>query len=142
MVFSYIAKFVEKIKSQLKLHILDTKDPISVIGFLSTIKLACDANCILKGSTMLVLPQYVNETIASALDSRMVAKDKFTPITVSVRNYDTRSRKLHCPCPEVANYLLKKFPSDQAIAEADAAIFLYMQPSNTTPQQYPDDLVS
>lgn len=39
-------------------------------------------------------------------------------------------------------YLLKKYDTDEAIAEYDAAILWYMQRTNMNPQQYADDLVS
>lgn len=42
----------------------------------------------------------------------------------------------------MVKYTLKKYATDQGIAEYDAAIFHYMQPDKTTHQQYANDLVA
>lgn len=139
-VSSYIVKLVMKIKSQMKAHFFDPKDPISIIGFLATFKLACDTNKIHEGVAMWVLSHYLKDTLANALNSRMCAEDRSASLPASERN-EPRSRKLLRSYPEVVNYLFKKISTDQAIAENDAAILRYMQPSGMTQQQYADDLV-
>lgn len=55
---------------------------------------------------------------------------------VSLRNSDERSRKVLRFYSEVVNYLLKTFNTYQAIAEYEAAILHYMQPSDMTPKQF------
>lgn len=55
---------------------------------------------------------------------------------VSVRSNNTRLRKILRSYPEVANYLLKKNATDQAIAKYCDATLRYMQQNNMTPQQY------
>lgn len=40
----YIPKILKKIRSQMKTHTFDPASPISVLGFLTIYKLACDAN--------------------------------------------------------------------------------------------------
>lgn len=85
---------------------------------------------------MWMLSQYVNETLANALNSRMSAADKSSLFAASVGNADARPRKLLRSNAEVVKYLLKKFATHQAIAEFDVAIMLYMQKATMTPQQY------
>lgn len=63
-------------------------------------------------------------------------------IAALMRNVDNRFCKLLQSYSDVANYLLQKFATDQAIAEFDSAILLYIHPANITLQQYPDDLVT
>lgn len=72
----------------------------------------------------------------------MCAEDRTAPIIVSERNIDKRSRKLLRFYPELVNYFLKKYVTDQAIVEYDVAIFRYMQPAHMTLQQYAEDLVA
>lgn len=86
MVPSYIAKLVIKIKSQIKPYLIDTKNPISFIGFFSTFKLAYDTHRIHKGAAMRSLPRYVNETLVNALRGCMSADGKFISISTSVHN--------------------------------------------------------
>lgn len=133
---------VKKVESQMKAHLFDSEDPITMIGFLTTSKFACDTNHIQEGAAMWALPHYVNETLANSLDSRMCATDKSYPIATSLRNVDNQSHKLLRLYPDVVNYLLKKFATDPAIAGFDAAILLYMQAGNMTPEQYADDVVA
>lgn len=84
---------------------------------------------------------YDHETPANALKSRMCAEDRTAPIMASVRKIDSRSRKLIWCCLEVVNNLLKRYATDQAIVEYDAAILRYVQPAHRSPHQYADDQV-
>lgn len=76
------------------------------------------------------------------LNSRMRAEDHPEPFSVSPRNEESRSRKLLCSYTEGMNYLLKKYPTEQAIEENDKVTLRYIRPSNKTPQQYADDLIA
>lgn len=89
--------------SQIKLHFLDTKDLISIFGFIATFKLAYDKIRIHKDAAMCIVPHYVNETLGSALDCGTCAKDKSILIANSVHNSDARSQKLLRSYSEVAN---------------------------------------
>lgn len=141
-VSSYITKLVKNVRSQMKAHFVDQNDPISIIGFLATFKFACDANRIHEAEAMRVLPYYANETVASALQSRMCATNKSSSFAVSVPNVDNRSKKFLRLYQEVAYCVLNKFVTDQAIIEFDAAILRDMQLANMMPQQYADNLVA
>lgn len=72
----------------------------------------------------------------------MCATGKSSPFAASTRNVDNRSRKLLRSYLEVVNYMLKKFATDKAIAEFDAAILRYIQQANMTPEQHANHLVA
>lgn len=89
---------------------------------------------------MWILANYVNKIHTNALKSCKCATDKSSLIATSVRNLDNRYR--FRSYAEVVNYLLKKFATEQAIPEFDAAIIWYMQPADMSSQQYADNLVA
>lgn len=93
----------------------DLKDSISVVGFISTLKLACNRNNIQERAAMWALPHPVNEMLENELNGRMYVKDRLSPFVASVRNEETRSRKLLRSHPEAVNYLLKKFATDHTL---------------------------
>lgn len=68
-----ITKLVKNVKSQMKEHIFNPKDPISIIVFLAALKLACDAKNVHERETVYVFPHYVSETLANASNRRMYA---------------------------------------------------------------------
>lgn len=72
----------------------------------------------------------------------MCEEDRSAPLSASVRCDKTRPRNFWRSYPEVVNYLLKKFVTDQAFVEYDATILRYMQPTNMTSQQIADDLIA
>lgn len=95
----------------MKTRFFDLKHSIFIIiGYLATFKLTCDSNRIQERAAMWVLPHYVNETPANALNSSMCATDKSSPINATVRNADNRSRKLLQSNPELVSSLPKHFP--------------------------------
>lgn len=71
----------------------DPKDLLSVTGFLAPFKLACNKNRIHKAAVMWVLPHYVIETFANALNSCTCATNKPSLIVSSVRNVDNQFSK-------------------------------------------------
>lgn len=58
----------------MKVHIFDVKDSISIFGFLTTFKHACDMNEVHEREALQVFPHYVKENLANSLNSRMLAK--------------------------------------------------------------------
>lgn len=63
---------------------------------------------------MCILPCYVNEILANALNSRMYATEKSSLIATTAKNVDNQSRKLLRSYPEVVGYLVKKVATDKA----------------------------
>lgn len=89
-----IAKMVRKTKLQMRTNSFTPKDPIFLIGFLATFKLACIIYSIHEGVAMLVVPHNVNESLSNAAKHNMCDTDRSPPISASVRKLDRRSRRL------------------------------------------------
>lgn len=81
-------------------------------------------------------------TLGSALNSRPCAKDSIAPITASVGNNDTGSRERLRSCPEMYNYFLQKYATDQVKAEYDAEILRHTQTGKMTLHQHANNLVA
>lgn len=114
----------------MKSHFLNPIKAISIIVFIASFKLARETNRIEKRAAVWVLPHFVHETLANALQFLMYAEDVTVPIIFLVCNNDTRSRKLLRYYPEMVNYLLKTYATYHSVAKYDTAILHYMQPSN------------
>lgn len=127
---SYVAKFVKKIKSQTKAQFFYPKDTVSISGFFSTLKLECDKIRIHEGAAKWVLPQFVKDTVASALSSHTGAEDLTAPLTAIMRYNKVRPSIMLHSYPQAAKNLLKKYATDAATAEYSAAILHYMQPAS------------
>lgn len=93
-VFSYIAKLINKVKSQMKAHSVGPKDPINIVRYLSTFTSACDTDLTRKVIAMLVQPHYVKTKLENKLDSCLFATHQSSTITAIVRNIDNRSGTL------------------------------------------------
>lgn len=85
-VFSYIAKSVKKVKSQMRVHCFDPKNRIPIIKFMATVTLACNSNKIHEDDGMWVLPHYAMDNLANANSRRMCAEDWPTFLAASGRN--------------------------------------------------------
>lgn len=124
---------VQKVKSQMKAHFFHTSDPISIIDFLATFKLACDTNRVHEGVPMRVLPFLVINALASTLNSCMLATISISPAVVFVHfAKPLKQERFLWSYREVFNYFLKRFANDQAIAEKNSAILRYTQPASVT----------
>lgn len=85
--------------SQIKKHFLDPKNPSSIVEFLATVKLICSSNKIHEGAARCVLPHYVQDIFANALNSRMFAKNRLAALAASVQSELHQSYKLQCLYP-------------------------------------------
>lgn len=109
-------KMVEKVRFQMKTHFLDLSDPISIICFLSTIKLACSTNRIHEEAAMRVLPFFDKTASTLTLTWCMSAATNITPLIASVHFVESlRQKKLLWSYAEVVNYLLKKFSNTEQL---------------------------
>lgn len=88
------ANLVKTVKLQMITYFFNSKDPKSVTSFLATFKLACDTIRIHQGAAMWFLSHFVKVTIAKALNSRMCAENRMSPLTATMRYKDARPRKL------------------------------------------------
>lgn len=139
---SCTAKQMKKLSSQMRAHFFDRKTRISIIGFLTSLKLLCDMNNIHRYVSMWVLPYYLKETLANALKSHICENYCLSAFPASVRNEEPESGKILPSYPEAVIYLLKKFEPKQAIVENDAAILYYIHTPDMASQQYTDDLIA
>lgn len=88
VVSSSVAKIMKKVKSQIKAHFFDPKDPISIVGFLATFKLPCDMDKIHEGATMRILSNFVKKPIGNAQNSRMCTESQSGPLAATACNND------------------------------------------------------
>lgn len=126
----------------MKAHFFDTSNPITIIGFLGRLKLACDTNKIHERAAVEALPYYVKHSLANGLHSYMCAEGRSALLSVSVREDKTCPRTLLQSYPEVLRFFLKKFVTDQAIAKHNVKILLYMQSANMTSRKFADFLIA
>lgn len=91
---------------------------------------------------MLVLPYFVQVTLANAVTSWMFAGDSLAPPAAVTCNKKHRSQKYLQSYSEVVSYLLKKVATDCAIAELEASTLRYMQHMSMTTQQYADNNIA
>lgn len=75
-VSSYIAEMVRKDKSQMKAHLIDSNDLISIIWLLAKYKLVCDTKSIQDWAAMWGAPHYVIGMLANAPNSIVCATNK------------------------------------------------------------------
>lgn len=118
----------------MKAHLTDRHDQMLIIGFLASFKPACDANNIHERAAKQVLPDYVKETFANALNSRMCAKDRSTSRAVSVHRKRTSSGTPLRACPKFYNCSMKKVSTDRVIVEYEAIQLRYMKPFRMIPR--------
>lgn len=133
---SYIAKLAKKIKLQIKAPLFNPKNPTCITRFIATFILAYEASYIHERAAMSLLPHFVHEMPADALNSRLYAKNCLTSLAATLRKQELRSQKILWSYPEMITYLQKTFVTDQAIAEYRASIPRYMQPLSMNSQQY------
>lgn len=67
---SYIPKMTNKVELQRKVYFFGASNSISIIGFLTTFKLACDTNNIHEGAAMWV----VNYLLMKFADDQVIAE--------------------------------------------------------------------
>lgn len=115
----------------MRTNTFDSFDPIPIIGYLSTVKCACDTNVIAEGADMWLLAFFTEKLAAAPLNSQIALLSK--------------SRK-HCKYGTVAgyskyiSYLLVEFATCDVIAEIDAEILRFRHPSYMTLTEYAETL--
>lgn len=125
----------------MKAQFIDPIDPISLTRFPATFKLECDTETMYEGSDICVLPFFVTDTLATTVNCHMSAATRIKPVVDSVNTTEPLiKKKLLQSYPEVVNYLLRKFVSDQMIAKMDYKTLRYIQSAHMTPMHYADDL--
>lgn len=74
---------VKKIKMDVKADCFNPRNPISIMGFLSTFKLSCNISRIHEGASMWVFPFFVENALATSLNSGISAATRIKLIVAS-----------------------------------------------------------
>lgn len=130
-----VFNLAKKAKFYIKVHFFRPSSPILIFRFLAIFKLACVSTHSQKWETVWILLHFVDETVASALHSRMYAKKRFAPFASSVCNPKQSPQTLLQLYLALGDYLLKTIFAHQAVADYDTSILRYMHPSIITPTQ-------
>lgn len=104
-------------------------DPINILGFLTRFKDACNHNSIHEGVAVWLLQYFVNGTAPDNLQARLQ-----TSTSMIVDSHEeTDVLKTY---PEVVNYLLKAYATDEEIATAYAEVISCKQETNKTETEF------
>ena len=119
---SSVAQKITKQHKRLSFQMGDTTfsgdDPIAIIDFLQRFKIACDQNGFSEGAAMWLFQFYLKGQAATLLHSRMQGN------TMAVEEDQTEMLRTY---PEVVNYLLETYATDEVIQEAYAEVLSYRQ---------------
>ena len=115
----------------MKTHTFSGQDPIAVLGFLARFKMACDHNGITEGAAVWCFQFYLTGQAHALLQSRLNGN------TMAV---DVEQRELLETYPEVVNFLLRTYATDEVIAEAVGDVTSFRQSSNMTEEVYSNHL--
>lgn len=85
----------------MRTYFFDPKDRISLIAFSATVEIACETSKTPQSAEIWILPLFVKDALAKALDSCMCAKNRFALLAASMQNEKRLSYKLLCLYPEV-----------------------------------------
>ena len=126
-----VNRYRKKLDVQMKTHTFSGQDPIAVLGFLARFKMACDHNGISEGAAVWCFQFYLTGQAHALLQSRLHGN------TMAV---DAEQRELLETYPEVVNYLLRTYATDEVISEAVGDVTSFRQSSNMTEEVYSNHL--
>lgn len=107
-------------------HFFDRSDPISVIGFLATLKQSCNTDGIHEGEAMWDLQFFVNNALSETLSSRMSAEKYIVPVVAAINIVQLKTKNARFVFSlKIVNSLFKPFAKCQAILEMNSAILRY-----------------
>lgn len=119
---NYITKTVKKFRLEMIVHFFDHSDPISIVGFLATFKLAYVVNRILAGAAMWVLLCSLESALGTTLNRCMSVATNIAPNVAPVHLAESlKQRRLLQSYLEIVNNLLRRFSNGQAIIKMDFA---------------------
>ena len=129
-----ISKLASRLEVQMKTNTFDSRDPVSVLSFLSVFRSACDSNGISEGAAMWLFHYFMKKTPAAALSSRLALE----PARFA-RSPDDAHERLGSYV-EVVNYLLATYATDDVIAETVGDILSIRQGKGTTAADFAQTL--
>ena len=102
----------------MKSHTFSDQDPIAVLGILARLKMACDHNGITEGAAVWCFQFYLTGQAQRLLQSRLNGN------TMAV---DVERRELLRTYPQVVNFLLRTYATDEVISEAVGDVTSFRQ---------------
>lgn len=123
---------------QYKSHIFKSFDPISIFCFSKIFKLACVTNGVHNGAPPWPLHVFKIKTAFVVLTARVSAE-----CTSQKKNDQWANDKIgdFDTYPQVVNFLLTKYATDESISETESKITRFAQPPVMTPYKYAENLV-
>ena len=112
-------------------HTFSGQDPIAVLGFLARLKTACDHNGITEGAAVWCFQFYLTGQAHALLQSRLNGN------TMAV---DVKRRELLRTYPQVINFLLRTYATDEVTSEAVCDVTSSCQSSSMTEEVYSNHL--
>lgn len=122
---------------QMKTHTLDLFDAIYIIDISGNFKFACDSDCMHKGAAIWIFSFFVKNSASTALSARLASKHQAQYRLLSVGMTTTMATY-----PQVVNYVLRTYATDENVAKMGEDITIFAQPPNETPSQYDEKLVA
>lgn len=126
-VASNVAKFVKRLRSQLKETEFDESDPISVLAFLKEFRDACDSIGVHEGVAMWLFPHFMKKPASSSLSARLSSRK-----SKSSGLHDERLSSY----VEVVNFMLATYATDDVIARAVKTLENYKQLPGMAPTDF------
>ena len=127
----HINRYRKKLDVQMRSHTFSGQDPIAVLGFLARLKMACDHNGITEGAAVWCFQFYLTGQAHALLQSHLHGN------TMAV---DVERRELLRAYPQVVNFLLRTYATDEVISEAVGDVTSFRQSSNMTEEVYSNHL--
>ena len=114
----------------MKSHTFSGQDPITVLGFLARLNMACEHNGITEGAAVWCFQFYLTGKAHALLQSRLNGN----------MAVDVERRELLRTYPQVVNFLLRTYATDEVISEAVGYVTSFCQSSNMTEEVYSNHL--
>lgn len=131
-----MCKMAKRMTVQMKSHIFDRLELISVIVLLCNLKLACDTYGIHESAKIVASKFFMKKYASTELNTRRVSKHKNQTRTQS--SGKTTPLTLN---PQVVNWVFRTYATDKK-ANTEHEITMFTQPPNKTPSQYAEKWVA
>ena len=105
--------------------------PIAVLNFLSRFTAACNQNSVHEGAALWCFQFFMTGTAMAKVQTRIVGESRVA---------DARGDEVLSSYPEVVNYLLRTYATNEVIAEAYAEVTNFLQSSRMSETEYGDRL--
>lgn len=107
-----VSEMAKNLTAQIKPHISDPFDPISILRLLKNFKLASDTSGLQEGVAMSFFHFFINKSASTVLDAII----SWDPSTRNASRKTTVKSRYIITYPQAVIFLLEKFPTDESIA--------------------------